>query len=360
MKKKFAFIACLFFSFTLTAQGVKDSDGDGVNDSEDMCPSLKGTAALKGCPAEEKTAAADFITPSAFDAILSAVCNNTAHRQVKAKVENNKSLLTSFPQNGPAQNFPVYYRQTNPNNFTVTAGLSSRLSDSTAILENINRLLRSSSVCNGMYNEMKLTYTHASKHYSDVYADATGGVFFILEKIKKGNGYLIQFRISRTIYADAPKKTPEKTPAPPVNECADFEQILNECVKGYTGVKGTFIKEEIPAKYYNTTLPSLGLADKYVVESMNIDVSEEEIIRKKVIYYSAEKSFSGREEALAVYEKLKNRVKSCYSGRTNVTDGNNQKIYELFFAYKGKTIRVAVIFLNFFGSSVSVSVKVDE
>ena len=47
--KKFCFVAILlFFTNTLLAQ---DADSDGVLDSEDVCPMVKGTKANRGCAA---------------------------------------------------------------------------------------------------------------------------------------------------------------------------------------------------------------------------------------------------------------------------------------------------------------------
>jgi hypothetical protein len=354
------FALCVIFSVPAYSQP-PDSDGDGVNDNNDACPFVKGTKANTGCPEENIGATCNYITAASFDAILSAVCNNTAHRQVGSKLENNKNLLTGFTKNGIAQNFPVFYKQSNPNNFSVSIGLSNRLSDTTAILECINRLFRESSVCNSLYKQVQLTYTPASQKYADVYATDEGGVFFYLEKVKSGSKSLVQLRISKFIYKKGTEKPVVKNPPPaPVNECNDFEQILNECMSGYTKVKGSFIKEELPAKYYTTTLPGLGLSEKYVVESVNVEISSGKVDRRNVIYYSAEKEFGKTDEALLVYEQLKNRLKKCYSGTVNITDDKNQKIYEFFFTYKGYNIRAVVIYLNFLSSNVSISIRIAD
>jgi hypothetical protein len=361
MIRKIAAGIAILFCNVMLAQGQPDQDGDGVSDSNDACPFVKGVKTNNGCPAENIPVTCNYITAASFNAILSAICNNTAHRQVKTKVENNKSLLTSFTKNGAAKNFPVFYSQTDPNNYTISIGLSNRLSDTTAILSCINRLFSESSACNSLYKRVQLTYTPASQRYSDVYATDEGGVFFYLEKVKSAGKLLVQFRISKLIYKEESKKTIVKNPPPPpVNECGDFEQILNECISGYAKAKGGFVKEEVPAKYYNTTLPGLGLAEKYVVESMNVEIRNQQIDRKKVIYFSAEKEFEKSADAMPVYEQLKNRLKKCYSGTVNVTEDKNQKIYELFFMYKGYKIRAVVIYLNFFSSNVSISFRIAD
>ncbi len=50
MKKTFLLtIFCLFSAFTW-AQDNKDTDGDGVLDKDDLCPTVPGLASNKGCP----------------------------------------------------------------------------------------------------------------------------------------------------------------------------------------------------------------------------------------------------------------------------------------------------------------------
>lgn len=361
MKKILLVLTGLLFAVLLQAQGNTDTDGDGIIDRDDACPNLKGTAAGRGCPEAPKPTACNYISPENFTAILTAICNNTVHRQTTARIENNKSLLTSFPKNGAGRNLPVYYKQVSANNYSTLIGLSEKPGDSTAVLNCINNLFKASTVCDGIFSGVNLTVTPGSSIYSDVYASNEGGIFFYLERAKTGNKTLLQLRITKLIYADAKPKTPEKTtPPPPPKPCADLEKIFDECIAGYTKVKGSFVREEIPAKYYTTTLPGLGLADKYVVESMNIDVNDGGITRKKVIYYSAEKTFSDKAEALKVYEQLRNLLRQCASGTANVGDDKNQKIYELFMPYKGYTLRTTVIFLDFFSTNVSISVKIAD
>jgi len=55
MKNLFAFLNCILLSSFLFAQTPPDDDGDGVPNSEDLCPTTKGTKANKGCPEEKKT-----------------------------------------------------------------------------------------------------------------------------------------------------------------------------------------------------------------------------------------------------------------------------------------------------------------
>ena len=102
MKKILLVLTGLLFAVLLQAQGNTDTDGDGIIDRDDACPNLKGTAAGRGCPEAPKPAACNYISPENFTAILTAICNNTVHRQTTARIENNKSLLTSFPKNGAA------------------------------------------------------------------------------------------------------------------------------------------------------------------------------------------------------------------------------------------------------------------
>lgn len=54
MKNILCILYCVLFSATLFAQVPPDDDGDGVPNSEDLCPTTKGTKANKGCPEENK------------------------------------------------------------------------------------------------------------------------------------------------------------------------------------------------------------------------------------------------------------------------------------------------------------------
>ncbi len=48
------FLILTVLPIAIFAQSSDDADGDGVNNSEDVCPNDKGTKANKGCPSEEK------------------------------------------------------------------------------------------------------------------------------------------------------------------------------------------------------------------------------------------------------------------------------------------------------------------
>ncbi|MCX6316411.1 MAG: hypothetical protein NTW29_03925 [Bacteroidetes bacterium] len=359
MQKVFLFCACIVISAIGLSQ-VPDSDGDGIADPDDLCPFVKGTRQDKGCPGKAAPVPV-FISLASFDNMLTEVCTNQLNKRLTVRLENNKTLLTTFSYNGENGSLPVYYKQSGPLNVSLMIGLSEKISDTNQVLVSVNELFANSKACDGAYRRVRLTYNHSGKNYSDVYASEDGGVFFYLEKIKTGSRILIRLRINRIRYNEQSEKVNVQPPPPaPQTGCASLETILKSCIEGYSGVKGSFVKEEIPAKYYTTSLPDLGLKEKFVVDSKNIEFANGEMIRKNVVYYSADQEYTSSADALNMYEKMKGLVKNCLTGVVNLTDDKNQKIYELITEYKGRKIRVAVIYLNFFSSNVSVSIKLND
>jgi hypothetical protein len=64
--------------------------------------------------------------------------------------------------------------------------------------------------------------------------------------------------------------------------------VLKECIASFQKVKGScFVKKFPPNEYYTTTLPSLGFNNKYVAESVSLDVLNESMVRKKFTYFTA-------------------------------------------------------------------------
>lgn len=361
MNKILALLSGLLISALVYAQGPPDSDDDGINDAEDECPYIKGSKARKGCPGE-KTVKAEYIRKDAFENILAAVCNNNMQEKVGVKTVLNKAYITSLPNTGKNNNLPVYYKQASALNYHVMIGLSENIADSNDALRYVNELFKNVKGCDGLYNRVQLGYSQSSNTFTDVIANEAGGVFFYLEKAVTGRKAILQLRIYKINYADTQKKAGVKLPEPvkPVNVCADFESILEECINGYGRVKGNFVRQETPAKYYATTLPGLGLTSRYVVESVNIDFSSGEFNRKNVVYYNAEKDFTDGPGSVQEYEQLKQRLRNCFSGTANTMDEKNQKIYELFFNYKGYKIRAALLWLSFFGTKVSISFRIAD
>lgn len=361
MKKISFLLLALVLSVPVIAQAPPDSDGDGIPDAEDVCPASKGTRSRKGCP-DEKATDPVFITAGQLEQILTGVCNNTIREKVIGKPAVSKLYSTSLPYTGSAANLPVYYKQVSPLNYQVLIGLSANPADSSEALRFINDAIRRTNACDGLFRDIKLEYSVSGKHYTDVAARSDGGLFFYLEKAKPAGKQILQLRIYRINYADAPAKvnTEPAVPAAPVNECAEIETILDECISGFKKSKGSFVKQQTPAKYYTTTLPGLGLTDKYVVESMLVDVINEQWVRKSIIYYNAEKKFSESAGAIRQYELLRDRLRKCFSGVGDAADDKNQKIYEMYFDYRGYRIRAAVIWLSFFETSVSISFRIAD
>ncbi len=296
-----------------------------------------------------------FITKEAFEELMETICENRMHQKLKGnlKPEINKWYETTSTFNGVAKDMPVYYLQANMLRFTVKTGLSNNTRDLDKAAAYINGLFEKADACWEAYRNFRLEKDEEKQHYADVYAWDDGGMFVYVEK---ENG-IVQLRIAKINYSEE-QKNKTKNPALPVKGCDDMETILKECVTGFKNVKGAFLRKSTPNEYFSTTLPALGLKDKYVVESVSIDFVGDEMKRKKFVYYNAEENFTSSGDALRVYDKMKTALRNCYSGVANISDETNQKIFELFFDYNGQKIRAAIIYINFLSSSVSVSFRV--
>jgi hypothetical protein len=294
-----------------------------------------------------------FIDKIIFEDILKAVCENTILSKLKNNVipKNNQWYETSF-----ATSKPLYYYQVSEKQFDVKTSISASVNNLEAAVAYINSHMQQTVACQEAYRALKLTKDEGKQSYSDVYAWDGGGLFMVVQAY---NGE-IQLLINKITYSNEEKKK-IVTPDAPKSICTDFEQILTECVSGYRLSKGGFVKNETPATYYTTTLPGLGFDKKFVVESKNINIENGTIAKaKNVIYFSAEQDFTNKDDAIKMYEKVKTSIQKCFSGNANSTDDRNQKIFETFIIYKGYNIRIALVYLNFFNSSVSISIKLAE
>jgi hypothetical protein len=299
------------------------------------------------------------IEPSVFEDVMASICDNSVHLKIKGHIQPLDNVLyeTSFPKNGYKRNLPVYYKQTHKLRFSTIIGLSDDENDLSKVAEDVNSLLAKTNACKQAYRTFNLKLDASTGKYADVSAWDDGGMFMYVEK-EEGR---VQLRVYKINYSEEEKAKKNK-PGPVINNnpCDEMEIILKECILGFKNVKGSFVKKETPATYYTTTLPSLGFKNTNVVESVNIEFENGNMIRDKIIYYSADQDFTNGNDALPYYETLKNQLKNCYSGTVNFSDEKNQKIYELFTEYKGYKIRIALIYLNFFGSSVSITFRLQK
>jgi hypothetical protein len=291
-----------------------------------------------------------FIDKMIFEDILNAVCKNTFSTRLKNKVipENNQWYETNFKTVKP-----LYYSRVSDKQFNLNTTISTDKNDLQAAVTYINNHMQQTVACLKAYRAIKLTKDEGKQSYSDVYAWDGGGLFVVVAE-KSGE---IQFNLNKITY----KEKEPATAAVAQSLCIDFEKILSECIAGYQQHKGTFVKKEVPAIYYTTTLPGLGFDKKYIVDSKNINIENGVIGKAKdIVYYNAEQDFTNSDDAMKLYEKVKTTMRNCFSGTTNSTDDKNQKIFEVFTSYKGYTIRIALIYLNFFSSNVSISIKLAE
>jgi hypothetical protein len=310
-------------------------------------------------PASTTVSSKKYTTPielSVFEDVMASICGNISHLKIKGNTPplNNVLYETSFPKNGYKRNLPVYYKQTHKLRFSIIIGLSDDENDFSKAAEYINSMLVKTNACAQAYRTFNLKFDASTGKYTDLSAWDDGGMFMYVEK-EDGK---VQLRVHKINYSDEEKK--KTIPVINSNPCTDMEVVLKECILGYKNVKGSFVKKEAPAEYFTTTLPSLGFEKKFVVESKNIEISNGSVGTKNVIYFSAEQDYTNKNDALKMYEKVRSELKNCFSGTVNVTDDKNQKIYELFIEYKGYNVRIVLIYLNFFSSSVSISFKINN
>lgn len=141
------------FSVSLHAQSTPpDTDGDGVNDMEDVCPTVKGTKENKGCPGINKNNNsnnnnnnADFITKEDFNTIMEAVCYQwqpTLHDSTATRTKG--PVKTTLPKTGRNKNFPVYYETNGKGSFRTYITLSDNVNDLDASVNLIEKRISES------------------------------------------------------------------------------------------------------------------------------------------------------------------------------------------------------------------------
>jgi len=120
------------FVFISTATSVAQStdiDNDGIPDSEDLCPTVKGTKTGKGCPdavAGTKTTA--YFAKDDFTTILDMICKSelAKYRHPQVPAQQLEGVATTLPQTGVNKQFPVYYSTDGKGSFIAMLILSNQ------------------------------------------------------------------------------------------------------------------------------------------------------------------------------------------------------------------------------------------
>lgn len=112
---------------------IDDDDKDGIKNAEDLCPSVPGTKANKGCPDDKKTTAT-FISKENFETIVEASCNRKLESYIDKSIPGNGAnagamVATTLPKTGVNNNYPVYYQTDGKGSFITIVILSNNIAD---------------------------------------------------------------------------------------------------------------------------------------------------------------------------------------------------------------------------------------
>ena len=127
-----------------------DSDGDGVPDSEDVCPAVKGTKANKGCPDAAATKTTGYFAKDDFTAILDVICKSelAKYRHPQVPAQQLEGVATTLPQTGVNKQFPVYYSTDGKGSFIAMLILSNQVNEFAKAVDFVQQqLLYNSSSC---------------------------------------------------------------------------------------------------------------------------------------------------------------------------------------------------------------------
>jgi hypothetical protein len=134
-KRYFLLFLILAAANFLSAQTTTDSDNDGISDSDDACPYVKGTKANKGCPAEQQHGEEkSFVTAAALQSILNAVCDKKLSSFLASGVSERTGTLlpTNLPKTGKNNDYPVYYQTDGSGSYITLVTLSNSPTDNAA------------------------------------------------------------------------------------------------------------------------------------------------------------------------------------------------------------------------------------
>jgi hypothetical protein len=145
--KKIVFVYLSLLSCYITYSQLPDSDGDGVVDSEDVCPFEKGVKENKGCPLQsgnqnKLSQTTEFLKAENLNQVIDQLCNDKLENFKYPGYKNNPGevILTTLPKNGLANNLDVYYKTNGKGGYQVFLPLSEKETDFNAVLKQVSAL----------------------------------------------------------------------------------------------------------------------------------------------------------------------------------------------------------------------------
>lgn len=288
-----------------------DSDNDGVPDSEDVCPRVKGTKANKGCPdAAAGTKTTDYFAKDDFTTILDVICKSelAKYRHPQVPAQQLEGVVTTLPQTGVNKQFPVYYSTDGKGSFIAMLILTNQLSEFNKAVEFVHQqLLINSSSC--------LSY----KLFRPV-PTASGDTTFMAFN-QNDEGSLMQIKVykhkvsANKNYLILGVEAVPRRPQPVVKVadpalCNELQKIMEASSDGFKNVRANPKKNSISGlDDYETSLPGLGLETKKLRVEDWYDVLE--MKENKIITYDASRFVENKEKAEALFNQYVAKLESC-------------------------------------------------
>jgi hypothetical protein len=319
MKKIFLLIAVTFFIVIVShAQLPTDDDNDGVPNSEDACPSVKGTKANKGCP-ENTVSATSFLSQELFSNIIEMVSNEKQeeYKNPQAPVENG-IIQTTLPYTGINKEFPVFYSTDGKGSFTTYVLLSSNESDFNNAVKLIDQRIKGNE---NSFNS--LTLREYAVNINDTKDNAvftfgpssiTGQLLGMrIYKQNPGNNQKIIVWAIETLSEDAVNNKIKSEGIYDKVFCEDVNKILTASTTAFKNYRSSPVNKKETIEYI-TSLPSLGLTKKYLSVKTEEDVVDD--TRKTAISYNTDISFNDNEVADKKLEELVKKMDACINFST--------------------------------------------
>lgn len=301
----------VFISTVKIVAQAADSDKDGIPDSEDLCPTVKGTKANKGCPdatAGNKTT--DYFAKDDFTTILDVVCKSelAKYRHPQVPAQQLEGIATTLPQTGVSKQFPVYYSTDGKGSFIAMLILSNQPAEFNDAVNFVQQqLLYNSSSC--------LAY----KLFKPVPTPSGDTTFFAFNQ--NDEGPLMQIKVYKhrvsasELYVilgveAVPRRAPPAAKVADPALCNDLLKIMEASSEGFKNVRTNPKKNSISGlDDYETSLPGLGLEKKKLRVEDWYDVME--LKEHKIITYDASSFVANKEKAEALFNQYVAKLESC-------------------------------------------------
>jgi hypothetical protein len=360
-KMKKYLIGLLLFMLTLAAAAqAPDKDGDGVPDSEDVCPAIKGTKANKGCPAEAVAAkTTDYFAKDDFTTILDVICKSELpkYRHPQVPAQQMEGVATTLPQTGVSKQFPVYYSTDGKGSFLTMLILTNQVSEFSKGVQFVQQqLLMNSSSC--------LAY----KLFKPVPTPSGDTTFMAFNQ--NDEGPLMQIKVYKhRVSANenyiilgveaVPRRAPPVVKVADPALCNDLLKIMEASTDGFKNVRSNPKKNTITGKDdFETSLPGLGLQKKKLRVNDWYDVME--LKNQLIITYTADEFFDKKETAEALFNQYVAKLESCGTLKDRQVSQKKDLItlsYTAIFNSRNKEVTLELMDL---GEGYVISVNVTD